>query len=1004
MESRLLRSHRAVGSIADDCAATTSFYTLGGEGFMVARVCGDAFHIMKLEDLTVQLTSPRLGRHIDALVGFGEWTFVAMGPELWAFERVKERGLVGEVATGLKLLCAVGETIVGVRGGPKGSGLVVWGNRPSRKALPVLLCDLDLGLDACAVAHPPTYVNKVVVGSEDGELDLWNVRSQKRIHQFECLGDRGRVGVVAPSGVVDVLALARGDGCVEVVHARRDELLFCLMQKVEATCLVFVSGGARDGTKRALLVAGGKDGWLRVWDLEERRLAHEEVGAHGGREVLAGLAGGVGGSQPTAASVICTTVGGDNAVAQWTFEAPDGACRAARRRQGHAAPPTLLRWYGPPACGGALSSSDPYASLQLLTSSTGDRTVRVSHAARDVLNGELSQGSRLSKRAKSLRLSVDELRLPPVVALAACDAKDGSWANVVTCHLGQAVARCWHLDRRCLGPVALTQPQWDARPSSLSAASRDDAARRATACAMSPCGHFAVVGHADGRARKYNVQSGRPRGEYPSNLETAVLQARRAASVAAMGSVSRAEREINRKLHKGEAVDDSNLLKGRRVAGAEGVLEHRRGRARATRHRATVTGLYVDGQNAFVATASLDGTIKWWDFSKHGLKATTEVGAPVARLEGARPANLVAAACDDGVVRVFEARPPLRVRLVRRLDCADHRPPRDLAWTPDFKFLFAVRGDGTLRVWDVASAALVDWLDFPGAEATGVSVSPTGEFVATAHVGERGIALWTQKNAYARVELKPLADDDGPIDVRESLMRDDATPALPVELRDEGEILAPHVQDAESTRRAIRLSGKPRARIDGLYALEAIASRNKPIEAPKKPEAAPFFLPGTLDAPQQPAPSEQEPPTKRRRKADLGTANRCKLASLALESEQPEALLEYLGSLEPAAVDAEIALLCRGDHDDAGLGLLGAVVDHLAHLLLTCANFDDVQAYVHRLIQHHSAALATPGLKVPVRALHKAQREAAARIRGLLNEALCLVDFLSVPVGDELVA
>ena len=60
MESRTLRSHRVVGAIADDAPACVSFYDLGGVGFVCARVAGDAFQVLKLDSLAVQLTSPRL--------------------------------------------------------------------------------------------------------------------------------------------------------------------------------------------------------------------------------------------------------------------------------------------------------------------------------------------------------------------------------------------------------------------------------------------------------------------------------------------------------------------------------------------------------------------------------------------------------------------------------------------------------------------------------------------------------------------------------------------------------------------------------------------------------------------------------------------------------------------------------------------------------------------------------------------------------------------------------
>lgn len=44
---------------------------------------------------------------------------------------------------------------------------------------PGAICDsaLEGGFVPTALAHPPTYLNKIVVGSEGGALQLWNVRT-----------------------------------------------------------------------------------------------------------------------------------------------------------------------------------------------------------------------------------------------------------------------------------------------------------------------------------------------------------------------------------------------------------------------------------------------------------------------------------------------------------------------------------------------------------------------------------------------------------------------------------------------------------------------------------------------------------------------------------------------------------------------------------------------------------------------------------------------------------
>ena len=74
--------------------------------------------------------------------------------------------------------------------------------------------------------------------------------------------------------------------------------------------------------------------------------------------------------------------------------------------------------------------------------------------------------------------------------------------------------------------------------------------------------------------------------------------------------------------------------------------------------------------------------------------------------------------------------------------------------------------------------------------------------------------------------------------------------------------------------------------------------------------------------------------------------------------------------------------------------------DNLTHWLIstqattleTHGHFDAVQAYLHRLVQHHAAVLSLPQLRGPLATLAAAQLAAAARFRGLVHENLCLLE------------
>lgn len=54
------------------------------------------------------------------------------------------------------------------------------------------------------------------------------------------------------------------------------------------------------------------------------------------------------------------------------------------------------------------------------------------------------------RRAKRLGVSEEELKLPQIVGLAACSARENDWANILTAHAGEHTGYTWQSSRyRC---------------------------------------------------------------------------------------------------------------------------------------------------------------------------------------------------------------------------------------------------------------------------------------------------------------------------------------------------------------------------------------------------------------------------------------------------------------------------------------------------------------------------------------------------------------------------
>ena len=72
---------------------------------------------------------------------------------------------------------------------------------------------IELGeeFEPSCMAHPDTYLNKVVVGSTAGHLQLWNFVSGKLLYSFSIAACAVRC--IAPSPALDVVGIGLSDGC-----------------------------------------------------------------------------------------------------------------------------------------------------------------------------------------------------------------------------------------------------------------------------------------------------------------------------------------------------------------------------------------------------------------------------------------------------------------------------------------------------------------------------------------------------------------------------------------------------------------------------------------------------------------------------------------------------------------------------------------------------------------------------------------------------------------------
>ena len=154
-------------------------------------------------------SSSQLPGRITCLASSHDYTYAAVeGGNIIQCRRVHVTGALRAPRPGrVDAMLVLGKTLLALGWGGL---LCVWDL--GSLSTPPKTIELDAGFEPTAMAHPDTYLNKIVIGSADGRLQLWNFSTGTKLHEFAPLGSA--VNVIAPSSALDIVGLGLADGCV----------------------------------------------------------------------------------------------------------------------------------------------------------------------------------------------------------------------------------------------------------------------------------------------------------------------------------------------------------------------------------------------------------------------------------------------------------------------------------------------------------------------------------------------------------------------------------------------------------------------------------------------------------------------------------------------------------------------------------------------------------------------------------------------------------------------
>lgn len=741
--SRVFLQNRALGYVSNHIPLVVRYIQRRKENLIVTCT-GKSFHTYGCSHFSLLSVCSKHPSDITCLAADTYLVYTAADNLIYAWRRGSELSHTYEGHEHpVHVLLPFGPHLISV---DESSNLKVWDIKSESLYL-------ELSFDAkvfsvSTALHPSTYINKILLGSQQGSLQLWNIRTSKLVYSF--LGWNSAVTALEQAPAIDVVGIGLANGHIKLHNLKFNETI---MEFTQDWGLVTSLSFRTDG--HPIMASGSLCGQIVFWNLEERKVI-TQLRAH---------SGAVSGLQCLPNEPLMVTSSPDNSLKLWIFDMPDGGARQLRIREGHTAPPSFIRFHG--------------SNGHNILSAGGDSSLRIFSTKTETFNKSLGRASYNRKLSRTRGAKNDPCKMPPIVGFTTETTREKEWDNIAAIHLGLSVVTTWSYDKVKMGTLKLT-------PERLKRKNNESLIKlakvTATCLALTHCGNFVVVGYSSGHVDRFNIQSGIHRATYGTPFA----------------------------------------------------------------HKGPVRGVSTDGLNQIVITGGSDTRIKFWHFKDEGKPALAKVlvDEPVAFFRSHHESAMLAIALEDFSIVIVD----IDTRNIVRKFIGHTAQLTDATFSPDSRWLVTSAMDCTICLWDVPSSQLIDCFQIDAA-CTSLSFSPTGEYLATTHVDQLGLYLWSNRTLYSHISLRPLSSVPETIpkvtlpassaDELQSSQNDDEELLHGGDNDEEPEFTSPD-QLAEDL---ITLSLVSNARWQNLLNIDLVKKRNKPKEAPKAPKAAPFFLP-----------------------------------------------------------------------------------------------------------------------------------------------------------------
>lgn len=517
--------------------------------------------------------------------------------------------------------------------------------------------------------------------------------------------------------------------------------------------------------------------------------------------------------------------------------------------------------------------------------------------------------------------------MPPIVEFTSECTREKEWDNIAAIHSGLVVATTWSFHRSKMGELKLVPEQFQNK-------NRTDFNAEATCISLTHCGNFVIIGESD---------------FYTHLLRRQSLKYHFSFTGYSSGDVER-----------------FNIQSG--------IHRQRYGGKKAA-HKASVRGVHSDSLNQTVLSGDIEGIVKIWNFAgvaKHPIAKLT-LPSGVALFRAHPESGMLAIALDDFGVCVLDCETRA---LIRKFGGHTARIT-DITFSPDSRWLITASMDGSVKVWDIPSSYMVDHFRFE-TPCISMTMSPTGDILATAHVSNLGIFTWSNKSLFTHVPLRSIDPDSEPpaIDLPET-SEVDAN-------KDENDLTADEGDDTyksphQISQNLITMSTLPASRWQNLLTLDVVKARNRPKVPIRAPKHASFFLPTVAGLDFQFDTSNAIAANANGEATKLITpdsfSNLTAFGRLLVESAKTDKYIkcvEHLTTLGPSMIDFELKSL--DPHSGGSIKVIAQFMKMIEYMLDSNLNFELAQSYLGVFLREHGRlCIETAELRTHLRLIEEAQ-------------------------------